>query len=54
VAGASWGKKADFSAALLTKCASSFGRNDGSLKGKKKQATAAAKAKAKCRGFSPR
>jgi hypothetical protein len=37
-AGEDVGREADFSTALLTKCVSSFGRNDGCLNGQKKTA----------------
>jgi hypothetical protein len=52
--GKSPGGEADFSTALLTKGVSSFGRNDDSLDGEKKnRQTATARAKAKCGDSSP-
>ncbi len=48
------GGEADFSTALLTKCVSSFGRNDGAVDLEEKTDNGKSKSKCKCGGSSLR
>jgi hypothetical protein len=47
------GGEADFSTALLTKCVSSFGRNDGAVDLEEKTDNGKSKCKDEMRGFFP-